>query len=140
MQRATIHENFLRDNFPSADIRVYATQDEANADLASGRVDLVLADSVALNEGFLKTDAGKGFEFVGPDFTDPKWFGDGAGIAIRKGEQDLVDAFNKAIAQIRCRRHLRGDQRQVLRLRRLRQIAPPEACRADQTTPPFARA
>lgn len=100
-QRATIHENFLRDNFPSADIRVYATQDEANADLASGRVDLVLADSVALDEGFLKTDAGKGFAFVGPDFTDPKWFGDGAGIAIRKGEQDLVDAFNKAIDQIR---------------------------------------
>lgn len=100
-QRATIHENFLRDNFPSADIRVYATQDEANADLASGRLDLVLADSVALDEGFLKTDAGKGFAFVGPDYTDPKWFGDGAGIAIRKGETDLVDAFNKAIAQIR---------------------------------------
>ncbi|MFZ5789408.1 MAG: ABC transporter substrate-binding protein [Pseudomonadota bacterium] len=101
-QRATIHENFLRDNFPKADIRVYATQDEANADLAAGRLDLVLADSVALDEGFLKTDAGKGFAFVGPDYTDPKWFGDGAGIAVRKGESDLVDAFNKAIDQIRA--------------------------------------
>jgi arginine/ornithine transport system substrate-binding protein len=101
-QRATIHENFLRDNFPKADIRVYATQDEANADLAAGRLDLVLADSVALDEGFLKTDAGKGFAFVGPDYTDPKWFGEGAGIAVRKGESDLVDALNKAIDQIRA--------------------------------------
>ncbi len=101
VQRATIHENFVRDNFSDVDLKVYATQDEANADLGAGRLDLVLADSVALLEGFLKTDAGKDFEFVGPDFTDPRWFGAGAGIAIRKGETDLVEAFNKAIAEIR---------------------------------------
>lgn len=100
-QRATIHENFLRDNFPGADIRVYATQDEANADLAAGRLDLVMADSVALDDGFIKTDGGACCEFVGPDYSDPKWHGDGAGIAIRKGEQDLVDAFNAAINTIR---------------------------------------
>lgn len=101
VQRATIHENFLRDNFPEADIKVYATQDEANADLVAGRLDLVLADSVALSEGFLKTDMGKDFEFVGPGYDDPKWFGEGVGIAIRKGEDDLREAFNKAIKQIR---------------------------------------
>jgi lysine-arginine-ornithine-binding protein len=100
-QRATIHENFLRDNFSQSDIRVYATQDEANADLAAGRLDLVLADSVALDEGFLKTDAGACCEFVGPGYSDPKWFGEGAGIAIRKGEAGLVDAFNAAIKKIR---------------------------------------
>jgi len=103
VQRATIHENFLRDNFGDVvDIHAYATQDEANMDLVSGRVDLVLADSVVLLEGFLKTDAGKGFAFVGPDFTDPKWFGDGAGIAVRKGEDKLREGLNKAIAQIRA--------------------------------------
>jgi len=102
VQRATIHENFLRDNFGDViDIRAYATQDEANMDLVSGRVDLVLADSVALDEGFLKTDAGKGFAFTGPGFSDPRWFGDGAGIAVRKGEDDLREALNKAIKQIR---------------------------------------
>jgi ABC-type amino acid transport substrate-binding protein len=100
-QRATIHENFMRDNFPKSDIRVYATQDEANADLAAGRLDLVLADSVALKEGFLKTADGACCELIGPAYTDPKWFGEGAGIAIRKGETDLVDAFNAAIKKIR---------------------------------------
>ena len=37
VQRATIHENFVRAKFPEADVRSYATQDEANADLMSGR-------------------------------------------------------------------------------------------------------
>ncbi len=102
VQRATTHENFLRDNFPGLDIRVYATQDEANADLASGRVDLGHADSVALMDGFLETDLGKGFEFVGPDYNVPEWHGVGAGIAIRKGDDDLRMKLDAAIDQIRA--------------------------------------
>jgi arginine/ornithine transport system substrate-binding protein len=101
VQRATIHENFLRGEFPEVDVRAYATQDEANADLVSGRVDLVMADSVALLEGFLKTDEGQDFEFVGPDYSEPEYHGEGAGIAIRKGEDDLRAAFNEAIDKIR---------------------------------------
>jgi lysine-arginine-ornithine-binding protein len=101
VQRATTHERFLRAKFPEADVRTYATQDEANADLVSGRLDLVMADSVALLEGFLKTDAGQDFEFVGQDYFDPKYHGEGAGIAIRKGEDDLRLAFNEAIDKIR---------------------------------------
>jgi lysine-arginine-ornithine-binding protein len=102
VQRATTHENFIRDNFPGMDVRVYATQDEANADLASGRLDLGHADSVALMDGFLKTDAGKDFEYVGPDYNVPQWHGVGAGIAVRKGEDKLRMALDKAIDQIRA--------------------------------------
>ena len=102
VQRATTHENFLRDNFPGLDIRVYATQDEANADLVAGRVDLGHADSVALMDGFLSTDAGMGFEFVGPDYNVPEWHGVGAGIAVRKGEDDLRMKLDKAIDMIRA--------------------------------------
>ena len=102
VQRATTHENFLRDNFPGLDIRIYATQDEANADLVSGRVDLGHADSVALMDGFLSTDAGIGFEFVGPDYNVPEWHGVGAGIAVRKGEDDLRMKLDKAIDMIRA--------------------------------------
>jgi arginine/ornithine transport system substrate-binding protein len=101
VQGSTIHEDFARHMWPQAEVVTYATQDEANADLVSGRVDLVMADSVALLEGFLKTDGGQGFAFAGPDYNDPTFHGEGAGIAVRKGEQDLVDAFNKALMQIR---------------------------------------
>ena len=103
VQRATIHENFLRDNYGDiVDIKAYATQDEANLDFVAGRVDLLLADSMALQGGFLDTPDGESAEFVGPDFTDPRWFGDGAGIAVRKGEAELLDALNGAIASIRA--------------------------------------
>jgi arginine/ornithine transport system substrate-binding protein len=60
-----------------------------------------MADSVAMADGFLNTDDGAGFEFVGPDFTDPAYFGDGAGIAVRKGEDELREMFNDAIRAIR---------------------------------------
>ncbi len=103
VQRATIHENFLRDNFGDVvTVKAYATQEDVYLDMTSGRLDLGIADSVAVDDGFLKTDAGKGFEFVGPSFSDPKWFGMGAGVAIRKGQDELRNAINAAIAQIRA--------------------------------------
>ena len=102
VQRATTHEDFLRKHFPDVEIRAYATQDEANADLMSGRLDLVMADSVALKEGFLETDEGACCAYIGDNYHDPEIHGIGAGIAIRKGEGHLVEAFNKAIDEIRA--------------------------------------
>ncbi len=103
VQRATIHENFIRDNFTDVvDIKAYTTQDEANMDLTAGRVDLVFADKLVLLGGFIQTDAGKDYEFVGPAYTDLKWFGEGIGIAVRKDDAELKDAFNKGIEAIRA--------------------------------------
>ncbi|MDH3229452.1 MAG: ABC transporter substrate-binding protein [Alphaproteobacteria bacterium] len=102
VQRATIHENFLRDNFGDVvTVNSYATQDEAYLDLVSGRADAGIADSVAIMDGFLSTDQGKDFQFYGPDFNDPKWFGEGVGIAVRKGDNELREKLNAAIRQIR---------------------------------------
>ena len=103
VQRATTHDNFITGEFgDSVEIKRYATQDEAYLDAVAGRVDLLLAGSVAMNDGFLKTDKGSDWEFVGPGFSEIKYFGEGAGIAIRKGDKDLVDLFNKAIRDIRA--------------------------------------
>ena len=102
MQRETIHDKFVTATFADAEIVRYGTQDEANLDLTSGRVDVIFADSVALSEGFLKSDSGKGYVFAGPEFTDPAFFGDGAGIAIRKDTPELTAMFNTALAAIRA--------------------------------------
>jgi len=103
VQRATIHDNFITEVYgDTVTVKRYGTQDEANLDMIAGRVDLLLADSVALLDGFLKTDGGKDYEFVGPDFSDPKYFGDGAGIAVRKGDGDLLQMLNSAIDAIRA--------------------------------------
>lgn len=103
VQRATIHDRYLTDNYGNdVEIKRYGTQDEAYLDLTAGRVDMLLADSVALADGFLKKPEGADYEFVGPEMTDPKWFGPGAGIAIRKEDTDLVEKFNMAIDKIRA--------------------------------------
>ena len=103
VQRATTHDNFVTEVYGgAAEVKRYGTQDEAYLDMVAGRLDLLLADSVAMDDGFLQTEAGKDYEFVGPDFNDPKYFGDGAGIALRKGEDDLRQMFNAAIEAIRA--------------------------------------
>jgi len=101
VQGSTIHEDYVRAKWPNAEIVTYGTQDEANADLMSGRVDLVMADSVVLSEGFLKTDDGSCCEFFGPSYSEPQYHGDGAGIAVRKGEDQLREDLNAAIVEIR---------------------------------------
>ncbi len=103
VQRATIHDRYLTDNYGDAvEIKRYGSLDEAYLDLTAGRVDLLLADSMALYGGFLEKPEGKDYQFFGPDLTDPKWFGEGTGIAIRKQDKELVEKFNKAIDTIRA--------------------------------------
>ena len=98
-QSSTIHANYLEDNYKDSTIKLYKTQDEVNADLAAGRLDAQLADKLVLFE-WLKTKDGQCCKFIGKDITDPKWFGIGAGIAIRKEDQDLKAMFNKALKEI----------------------------------------
>ena len=96
-QSATIHANHLEDKYKGATIKLYATQDEANLDLAAGRLDLILADSIVLYEWVEKATDGKCCEMVGePINLSP----DGAGIAVRKEDKELKEMFNKAIAEI----------------------------------------
>lgn len=102
VQRATSMDTYITDNFPEATIKRYGTADEAYLDLKSGRVDYVLADSAAITDGLLKKEGGDAFEFIGPKLTDPKWFGQGAGIAVRKADKDLKEKFNQAILALRA--------------------------------------
>ena len=99
-QSSTTHSSYLEDNYPDSEIKLYGTQDEANADLAAGRLDAILADSIVLWEWTTKTEDGKCCEFVGDDVTGEKWFGKGAGIAVRKEDGELKDMLNKALAEI----------------------------------------
>lgn len=100
-QRATSFERFMRDEMPEIELRVYATMDEAYIDLEAGRVDAIMADVVAVSEGFLGKPGGEGFEMRGPEYTGAEWFGYGAGVGVRKEEAHIADAFSKVIHQMR---------------------------------------
>jgi arginine/ornithine transport system substrate-binding protein len=102
VQRSTIHDRFVTDTFKDSEIVRYTGQDQVYLDLAAGRIDASLEDEVAAQAGFLKTAAGKDFEFFGPEYNDPKYFGIGAGIAMRKSDTELQAKFNQAIKDIRA--------------------------------------
>jgi lysine-arginine-ornithine-binding protein len=102
-QSSTTHANYLEEVYKpaGAEVKLYATQDEANADLAAGRLDAVEADKVVLSEWLKKPD-GACCEFkldVDKEKTR-KIFGNGVGIAVRPDDTDLANLFNKAIAEI----------------------------------------
>lgn len=104
VQVSTVHENYANKHFgpTAAEVKVYQTQDEANADLAAGRLDAVQADSLAL-EAFLQTEQGKACcELKGTVADDPEVLGAGVGVGLRKGETELKDKFNAAIKAIRA--------------------------------------
>lgn len=101
VQGATIMENYVKDNFSDvAEIKSYDTQEAANLDLTSGRVDAVFGEVFVMQE-FLDSDAGQTYTYDGPLISDPKWFGEGIGIAVRKGDDDLREKLNAAIIKIR---------------------------------------
>lgn len=102
VQVSTIHERYLRATFPDADVQTYRSQQEALFDLAAGRCDVLLGEGIMLEDAFLETPEGEGFAFVGPTVSDPKWYGEGAGIAVHKGDAELVRILNAAIDEIRA--------------------------------------
>lgn len=102
VQRSTVNDRFATDTFKESEIVRYTKQDDIYLDLAAGRIDGTIVDSVAANDGFLKKPEGKAYAFTGPAFTDPKYFGAGVGIAIRKTDTDLTAKFNDAIKAIRA--------------------------------------
>ncbi len=103
VQRSSIHDRFASQVMAAkgAEIVRYSSQNEIYLDLQSGRLDGTLADDVILDQTFLKKPAGTGFAFVGPKLTDPAYFGDGIGIAVRKGDNSLAERFNAAISALR---------------------------------------
>ena len=100
-QGSTIHQNYAEATYKDSEIKSYPTAQEYQLDIANGRVDAVTDDSTVLTE-WLKTPEGACCKILGLITPDPKIHGEGAGIAIRKGETDLVNKFNAAIDAIRA--------------------------------------
>jgi len=101
VQVSSTHGNYVNVHFADiSNIKVYQDFNEHNFDLVAGRVDAVLADSLALSP-FLASADGAGFE-VKMTFKDDAIFGIGVGAGIRKEDTELLAKVNAAIAQIRA--------------------------------------
>ena len=85
-----------------AEVVSYEAQDQVYLDIKAGRLDGTVADHVEVTGGFLSKPEGKDFELKGEELYIPKYFGIGAGIGLRKGQDALKGELNAAIKAIRA--------------------------------------
>jgi polar amino acid transport system substrate-binding protein len=96
----TAHEIFLRALFTEAEARPYPTADAARNALRAGEVDLLFADGISLAFWLNGTDSAGCCEFRGGPFLESRFFGEGIGIAVRRGNDVLRQAFNWSLFRL----------------------------------------
>lgn len=103
VQVSTTHSAYVKKHFAdAAEIKEYQTQDEADQDLAAGRVDAVQADSIAL-DAFLKSEQGMACcDLKGMVAEDVEILGPGVGGGVRKEDTELKEKLNAAIKAVRA--------------------------------------
>ena len=99
-QSSTTQAEYIQKVYPGADVRLYKTQDEANLDMANGRLDVMVGDLLPLLDWTTKTEDGKCCELAGEPITDPAFVGEGVGMAVRQEDNELREKLNKALADI----------------------------------------
>ena len=102
--QGTTQETYGNEHWAPEGIEIVSYQGQENiyADLTAGRIDAAFQDEVAPREGFLKTPVGKDYKFGGPSIKDVKLFGVGTGMGLRKEDNELREALNKAFAEMRA--------------------------------------
>lgn len=100
VQSSTVNADYIKKRYGQvASIKYYNTQDELNADMAAGRVDVMLLDALAASD-FLKSKDGAALESKGMAPRDPI-FGPGVGAGLRKSDVVLKRKFDDAILKLR---------------------------------------
>ncbi|RQR66891.1 ABC transporter substrate-binding protein [Burkholderia sp. Bp9126] len=102
VEQGSAQADYAIANWQRAGVQIvsYPNQDQVYVDLVSGRLDAAFQASIAASDGFLKKPQGKDFMFAGDAIDDPKYFGQGDGLGLRKQDADLREAFNRALATI----------------------------------------
>jgi polar amino acid transport system substrate-binding protein len=96
----TAHEAYLRALFTEVEVVPFANSEDARAALRRGEVDLLFGDGVALAFWLNGTDSAGCCVFRGGPFLESRFFGEGVGIAVRKGNDLLRQAFNWALFRL----------------------------------------
>lgn len=99
VQRGSIQDEFLTQNYANAEIVRYDKTTDVEMDLAAGRIDLLLANKVTSQLGFLASPDGADYELVGAEYTGGI-LGDGNAIALRKEDTQLLNEVNTALDTI----------------------------------------
>ena len=96
----TAHEEYAYSLFTQADVRRYPNAEAAYDALRKGDVDLLFGDGFALASWLNGTDSNSCCVFVGGPYLESRIFGEGVGIAVKRGNDTLRQAFNWALFRL----------------------------------------
>ncbi|MBZ9772496.1 transporter substrate-binding domain-containing protein [Mesorhizobium sp. CO1-1-8] len=100
-QSASLQATYMQDKFNGiADVRVYPTLDDEIADIQAGRVDLMAAAGIQIQD-FLKKPEGQAYE-IKVTLPHEKMFGYGDGGGVRKEDTALRDRLNAALKAVKA--------------------------------------
>jgi polar amino acid transport system substrate-binding protein len=94
------HEAYLKAMFTDAELHSYPSDDALRLALRRGEVDLIFGDATSLAFWINGTDSAECCAFSGGPFVESRYFGEGVGIAVRKGNDLLRQALNWALFRV----------------------------------------
>jgi polar amino acid transport system substrate-binding protein len=95
----TAHEAFLKQMFTGAEVKPYANAEAARDALRNKEVDLLFGDGISLAFWLNGTDSAGCCAFRGGPYLESRFFGEGVGIAVKRGNDLLRQALNWALFQ-----------------------------------------
>lgn len=98
--KGTGHEAYLKQFFPDAAIASFDTPEDSQKALQSGAIDLIFGDGIGLTFWINGMSSEGCCEFRGGPYLDAKFFGEGVGIAVKKGNRKLVEILNYGLEQV----------------------------------------
>jgi polar amino acid transport system substrate-binding protein len=94
------HEAYLKAMFTDAELHPYPNDDALRQGLRRGEVDFIFGDAISLAFWINGTDSGECCAFSGGPFVESRYFGEGIGIAVRKGNDLLRQSLNWAMFRL----------------------------------------
>ncbi len=93
----TAHEAYIKALFTEVEVRPYPNADIARLALRRGDVDLMFGDAISLAFWLNGTNSENCCAFRGGPFIDNRYFGEGIGVAVKKGNDTMRLALNYAL-------------------------------------------
>lgn len=94
------HEAFLKAFYPGAELVAFETTALARNALKTGKVAAHFGEAIGLSFWLNGAEAANCCKFKDGPFTDPRYFGDGVGVAVKKGNEPLRRALDYALARL----------------------------------------
>lgn len=96
----TAHEAYLKTFFPRVRPQAFATRGELYAALRGGQIDAFFDDAITSSFWLAGKDSDNCCAFRGGPYTDSNYFGEGVGIAVKKGNNNLRRALDYALTEL----------------------------------------